>query len=336
MTTHIRLGLILLTLAACGGPAGETTSTTTTTTTTTTSSTTSTSLPAGQLEVLTEGLPRTGRYAFLDFTMNAAALGRIEPRTYLQESREASDDLHVFLELTMDNRSESDAVNWPPNPMSLRLADGADIAPIMVSGRPHIGLAPLNSTDVVVAFAVPDGTDFTDASFVVRQADRIEAVLPLTGPVPDSPYPILLELAGTGPAQSQGVGCRQSLDVTVLGGRIDIDLLDAPWPSTYGARRAVTGDRFLSVDVRVLNNGGSRCGGGASNFSSDDVRLIVDDTPLAPITFVNLAIPLDATDEATFDFAFPEDAETLVFTIGSTDLTRFELPIDLSVLSDAP
>ena len=335
-TRLLWVALSVLAITACSGTAADPTSTSSSTssTTTTVTSTTEVLVPPVELISLTEGLPRTGRYSILEFTIEAAAIGNVEPRTYTRDEREASAATYVFVEATMDNRSDSEAVNWPPSPMALRLADGSEVDPIMVTGRPHIGLAPLTATDLVVAFEVPASTALDSVAFVLRQEDRIASILPLVGPVPDIPYPIDLALIGTGPAQSTGVGCRQSLEVTVNDGVIGIDLLDASWPSTYGARRAATGDRFLSIGVEVLNNGGSRCGGGASNFSSDDARLVVDGRPLAPITFVNMAIPLDAVETATFDFAFPENANDVTFTIGSEDATLFELPIELPALPD--
>lgn len=57
--------------------------------------------------------------------------------------------------------------------------------------------------------------------------------------------------------------------------------------TSYGARRANLGERFLTVALQVQNQGGKHCGGGATNYGVAYVRLNVDgllDAPVAGLT----------------------------------------------------
>ncbi|MGB7860787.1 MAG: hypothetical protein WBM90_09845 [Acidimicrobiia bacterium] len=278
---------------------------------------------------LAEGLPRGGTYSFLDVVITNAELGNIEPRTYLRDRDVVSDSSYLFLSLEVNNTSDTDTANWVPIPFALDLGDGATEAPEILEGRPNIGLSANRSTEIVLAFEVPSGTTFDQATFQVAEPGRVPLLVPLVGVVPDAYGPVDIDLSGGGPAQGVGVGCRQELDVTMLGGETSIDLLNTEYPTSYGSRRAMIGDRFLTVDLRVLNHGGFRCGGGSTNLGNQDVRLLVDGVPREPITWVNATIGLEAAQDFSFHFAYPVVAESLVFTVGSDDGTLLAVPVDL-------
>lgn len=280
------------------------------------------------LERLTESLPRTGTYSFLEVSLTSATLGRVEPRTFLAAEQLPSDSDHLFLTLTARNASSTDTVNWPPNPFRLRA--GAELVgpPEVLVGRPNIGLGPLRSAEMVLAFDVPSNVRPEQMQLVVAEEGRVPMTLPLTGPIGPQPVAIELPVGAEGAAQGRGVGCRQSLDVTVLGATISVDLLDTRFPTDYGSRRANEGERFLSVDLRVLNHGGSRCGAGATNFGNSDVVLQVDGVPRAPVTWVNVGIGVEVAEDLQFDFAVPIDAETLELHVGSAEATLLAVPLD--------
>ncbi|MDH3462357.1 MAG: hypothetical protein OEM32_01865, partial [Acidimicrobiia bacterium] len=305
-----RLAAFLLFIAAgCANASPEPTQATLATTTTATTLAAPTEV-GSNLEELEEGLPRSSSYSFLDVSLERATLANIDPRSYLTGDHVAGADRYLFLSLSVVNTSNTDTANWPINPFALAI--GTDLVPAdVLEGRPHIGLPPLQDTEMIVAFPVPAGVTFDDVALVLAEEDRIPMLLPLTGEVPTDPYPYVVELSGEGVAQGLGVGCRQSLYVTALEGWLSIDLLDSDYPTSYGSRRAMIGDRFLTVSLHVLNNGGYRCGGGASNFGNQDVRLVVDGSPSEPVTWVNAALGLNAAEEFEFSFTYPVEADSV-------------------------
>lgn len=327
---------LLLLLVGCGSPIGESgldqgAPPASTDSVPTTAGEADASPVAVELEA---GLPRVGGYSFLEVTVTEAVLADVEPRTFLRDWV-ASPDLHLFLTLSVNNTSDSDVANWTPNPFSLRV-DGVLLEPPEVLvGRPNIGLTQLNSTEIVLAFKVPDGTTFEQSVLTLAEVDRIPLVLPLVGDVPVASYPTPVAVSGSGSARGRGAGCNQELEVTILEGNTGIDLQSDDFPTEYGSRRARGGDRFLTVGLRVFNLGGSRCGGGRTNFGNDDVRLIVDGAPRGPITWVNTAIDLEAAKDLYFDFVYPADTSKLAIEVG-TEEAELTAEIELPDLPKAP
>ncbi|HSJ83479.1 MAG TPA: hypothetical protein VLA91_06645 [Acidimicrobiia bacterium] len=333
--------LLLAVAVACGGSSGLTGTVETTTVapvaaTTAPDPATSTAAELVVAADLDDGLPRTGSYSFIDVTIDKAVLAGIEPRTYLLEER-LPGPRHLFLGLTVDNTSDTDVANWTPTPFTVRLGDASIGPPQILDGRPNIGLTQRRSTEMVLAFGVPDDIDFDDVMLEVAQPDRIPLSLALVGELPEPGYPTEVDVSGEGPAQSIGVGCRQSLDIEMLSGSTTIDLLGGDYPTEYGSRRARVGERFLTVGLRAHNNGGSRCGGGGTNFGNHDVRLLVDGVPREPVTFVNTTIGADAAADLEFDFVYPVDAAgDLFLTVGAAEATLFSTPVPIPDLSLFP
>lgn len=326
--------MTVLVVACGGGPTTDSEPIEPTTSTQAVPADTSTTSTLQSLDAseLASGLPRAGRYAFLEIVVTGATLGHIEPGTFLGETPQPSDQNHLFLTLEVANLSErGDTANWPPTPYGLSVRGEMVGAPDMLEGRPHVGLPALDTADVVMAFEVPDDTVFEDLIFVVAQQDSIPLEIPLTGPLPDEQSPIAIPMIGDGPVQGGAHGCNQELTVEVLDANTSIDLLDTEsFPSDYGQRRALLGDRFLTVDTLITNHGGSACGGGATNIDTNVVRLYVDDRPTAPITHVAMGIPPNVGEEVTWHFVFPEDAADLELVFGTEDGTTLEVPVDIS------
>jgi hypothetical protein len=289
--------------------------------------------PAGVVE-LEAGLPRVGVYGFLEVTVTEAILAAVEPRSFLHDWV-ASPDLHLFLTLSLINTSDTDVANWPPNPFGLEVGGVMLEPPEVVVGRPHIGLTQRNSTEMVLAFNVPADATFERSVLTLAEVDRIPLVLSLVGEIAQGHYPMPVGISGSGPARGRGVGCNQELAVTFLEGSTGIDLESDSYPTEYGSRRARVGDRFLTVGIRVFNLGGSRCGGGGTNFGNDDVRLIVDGVPRAPITWVNTAIDLEAAKDLYFDFVYPANTSSLEVSVGAEE-TSLSADIELPELPKAP
>lgn len=281
---------------------------------------------------LVDGLPRSASYGFVDIMLTAATLGHIEPNSYLRDEQVPSDTNYVFLTMEVANVSEKgDAANWPPTPYGLVVAGEPAGPPQMLEGRPHVGLPALYSADATVAFEVPEGTAFQDIELVFAEQDRIPLVFPLVGDLPPSAETVTVRAVASGPARGAANGCNQQLQVEFLDSTVSIDLLDTEsYPTMYGSRRAALGDRFLTVVTRVLNEGGSRCGGGATNIDGSLIRLYVDDVPRAPIAWVNTTISPNEAKELTWHFDYPVDASDLELLFGSEEAEPLWVPVDVT------
>ncbi len=324
--------VLALVFAACTGEAVST-STTALPTTTEVSATT---IPEDRID-LDVGLPIVGSYAFFEVSLQAATIASIEPRTFLSESQDATEDRFLFVTLQIANRSNGGAAIFNQLPYSLVVDGIPQGRPVVVSGRSNVGLGPLAEDDSVLAFPIPMTAGFDEMVFVISEDDRIPTYLPLVGGSTETGFPIPLAVTAQGPAQGGASGCNQSLDVTVFGGEAAIDLVESDAaPSGYGSRRANLGERFLSLDLRILNNGGSRCGAGSTNYSPDSFELLVDGVPRSPVTFVSGAIASGAAEDLTVNFVYPADATTVEFAVGDEEGTLFLVPVDVSAVPAAP
>lgn len=325
---------LVVTVAACGQQTTEATTTTTVPSQPTEARAATTTVAEVSHQDLEEGLPRGGTYGFVDITITGATLGHIQPNTFLRDEQALSDSNHVFLTMEVANVSEKgDAANWPPTPYGLRVLGESAGPPQMLEGRPHIGLPALTSADVTMAFEVPDETKFADLELVVAQEDRIPLVIPLVGDLPSPFGQVVVEAIGEGPARGAASGCNQQLEVEFLDSTVSIDLLDSEsYPTAYGSRRAAVGDRFLTVETRVLNRGGSRCGAGGTNVDGSLVRLYVDDVPRAPIAWVNTTIAINEAKDLIWHFNYPANADQLRILFGSEEAEPLWVPVDVSAV----
>lgn len=314
---------------ACSAPETvDTRPNNTTGATTTTASDTSTTTPEVATLTLDEGLPRSASYSFIDVTITDAVLGNIEPGSYLTDSWKMSEENFLVLGLTVRNNSNADTANWPPNPFSLQIGDERTGPPQMLAGRPHIGLTSLQTTDLVMAFPVSEGQEFEEVSLVVAQDGRIPMALPLTGPIPELEYPIAVDATAAGHIQG---GCGQDVEVTTLGAWSKIDLLDTPSPTSYGARRANLGERFLTIALQVQNHGGKHCGGGATNFGIADVRLNVDGLSYAPVAGLTQTIAANSVAEMDFHFVYAVGSQNITLVIGDEEELHLAELVDVSI-----
>ena len=331
-------GAITVSIAACSAEAAAPSTappTTAPSTTTTPPPTTNTTTPPSHLDLL-EGLPRSANYAFVETTVTAATISNVVPRTFLSEIPEPGDDPYLFLTLTIANRSQRDGAIINPTPFTLLVDGEPQPAPVAIHGRSNLGLGPLAETEAVLAFAIPEDVGFEAMVLAIAETNRIPTYLPLTGDLDELGFPVSLDVSGVGPAQGGASGCNQSLDITVFGGTAAIDLLESEnYPTGYGSRRANIGERFLSLEVQVLNNGGSRCGAGGTNYSPDSFTLLVDGAPTKPVTFLSGIIAAGTAVDLTVDFIYPVNAATVEFAVGSEDGTLFMVPIDVSAVPPA-
>lgn len=329
-------GLCVLALAACSGetidPDPRPSSTTGVFVTTTSApNSTTTSLPTEELVALSDGLPRTGTYGFIDVTIEVAEMGRIVPASYLRDQQDPGEDLYLFLTMEVSNTSLEYTANWTPSPYGLTISGEPSGAPMMLEGRPHIGLTAGTSTDAVVAFELPPDVGFEDIEFTLAEEDKVPLVVPLAGDMPDWPWPIEVAVDTVADIEGDGISCAQSLTVEIFGGEVGVDLLDTEG-RFVGSRRVSDGELFLTVDGRVTNHGGNRCGGGSTNVTGDSVRIYVDGVPRAPVGFVNVNVPSDAALDVAWHFVYDVDAAEVEFLFGDPDSAHVVVPVDLSAV----
>lgn len=340
MKAQAQYGLALLCavtiLSACGRDTDAVDAPLTTTegvdvavTSTTTPSTTTSSTIDLSLAVLDAGLPRTGTYGFVDVTVEEAAIGQIVPASYLRDKQEPDEDTYLFLTMEVENLSLEHTANWTPSPYGLTISGQPAGAPIMLEGRPHIGLTPGSKSDAVVAFEIPADVTFDELAFTLAIEDTIPLVIPLTGEMPDWPWPIEVEVSGSADLEGEGISCGQAVTVEMLGGEVSVDLIDTE-SNIAGGRRALEGERFLTIDGRVTNHGGQRCGGGSSNVTGDSVRIVVDGVPRAPVGFVNQTVAPNGAIAFVWHFTYPVDASEVEIVFGDEDADHLRVPIDLS------
>jgi hypothetical protein len=190
-------------------------------------------------------------------------------------------------------------------------------------------------------------------AFQIGSTDRVPVRIPLNGTSPGaSQYPIAVTMNTSGPAHSEGTGCRWPLTVQMLRGEIDTSLgvgsggevigqtntdLQGTGPFSGSSRRQVpAGQRVVRATMRITNHGGGLCGGGRTNISNSDFRIVVDGTAREPVNFTNALLDPDTTGEFTVAFLFPLNAKQVAITVGSANRTLFTQPVALPALTAAP
>ena len=84
-----------------------------------------------------------------------------------------------------------------------------------------------------------------------------------------------------------------------------------------------TGTLVLRINVRLTNGGQSDI-----SFSTDYLRLVVDDVERAPTNFVNQIVDRKSAKEAVFDFELPATASNVALLIDNgEDRARFPLTL---------
>ena len=274
-------------------------------------------------------VPLSGEYGFISIEISDASLANIAPASYLDDSPVAAQDRYLFLTMEVDNTSRGFTANWLPSPYGLLIEGELASVPEMVEGRPNVGLTAGQSAEVVLAYPVDADVTFEDLTFTFAAEGTIPLLIPIDGQPDPWPWPIEVPLTATGELSGDGVSCGQSLTVDVGDGSVSVDLLDTEG-IVQGSRRALEGERFLTVPGRVTNHGGQRCGGGATNVTGDTVRLYVDGVPRPPVGFVNVSIAQDAAEDFRWHFAYPTDASELVFVFGDPDTANLTVPVDVT------
>jgi hypothetical protein len=254
----------------------------------------------------------------MTYTLTEAVVSQATPRTYARPGEpETGDQWHLYLHLTIQN----DLANVPQQ-LSASVfqmeAGGARRQPVSILGQgAATNVEPGTAVDFITGFEVAADFGFEDASLVIVQPGTIAALLPLTGPEPDSRYPLTAEIE-EGEAQVTSANpCGTTMVVETLGAEVDVDAridLRGLEGNIEDGRRALVDERFLRIEMRATGDSG-QCGG--ANVQDRVFRLQIDGTPRGTVNHVNTAV---GAGEA-FDFALlyrvPEDAEELVLLAGA-------------------
>ena len=196
---------------------------------------------------------------------------------------------------------------------------------LLVNGLPQAPINDLNEViephsakEGIIEFSVPEiATEVTlqmksgedVAEILIDLTDQSTAVKPPVAanqPTQSSPitFPISLPAGQTVQLKDH----RAARVYTLLSAQVD---------------RRSTESRFLTLKIRILNNGPLD-----TEFSSDNFRLFVDGVPRAPATFLNELVDQHSAKEGTVEFAYPATAEHLVLQVRVGQETA-DIPLDL-------
>ena len=335
------LTVLVLVVAACSGTTDTTTTTATpaptastaptTSTTTSTSTTTTTTLPPAVDAGL--DLPRSQTYGHILFEITAAEFSNAKPGTYLEDDPKMGEERFLYLRYVADlepgfpERGQELQVSS----FALRLADGTTI---VANGVDFSSTILLFGDAKTAALAFPGGDiDLAGAVLTYNNEVNEPMVLALDGPVPEDPYPISVQIDGTGEVDYEG-GCSDS--------RGTVNVLDAEWDIDggvdqngklivgAGSMRTVAGERFLRVRVQAIAGGGT-CGG--TVLTTAAFRLVIDGLPIGPINSASELLKSGEGIELIWAFRVPLDVIEVAFEAGEaegvTALFPIEVPADL-------
>jgi hypothetical protein len=266
---------------------------------------TSTAIPA--LNRPLEGpLPRPVRYGGLQFSVVKGAITNQSPDGQLDPSH-----AYAYLDLTVQNPQGASSL-IAPGLARLQLADGKAYAD---GSQASVAVPAQASAELQAVFPVPVDATWADAQLVLGRPEKEPAVLPLTGPVPTSPYP--LQLAATGEATAK------SYTYKLTGATVDLD---------DKLQRVDQGKRFLRLTLQVARNGDSNDWGGKT-VMAENFRLLVDGQPLAPLDAPNELINLNSSVPAEVVFVVPATASHVDLQVNEDgdSGTAKTIPVNLQI-----
>ncbi len=238
-------------------------------------------------------LPRTVRYAGLDFKVNAATVTNRTPDSTSETPRYRMDRAYAELDLLITNSLTTKAIYLGNDIARLELADGKSYPE---SNGWSDRFDKQASSEARLIFTVPYTATLKDAKLILQEPGKEPATLPLDGPAPEARYPV--KLAGGGHAT---VG---KVNYTVLSAMLDLDA---------DGQRAEAGKRFLLLKMRVENT--SDFAGGMA-LGANHFRLLVDGAPRAPDAFPNTLINAKSAVDGEVVFVLPNAAVKADLQVG--------------------
>jgi hypothetical protein len=338
-----RLGILLVTVslvvAACSTSTDDstdvsattpatptTTSTTASSATTTTAGTTTTTVPPAVDANL--DLPRATTYASVIIEVVGAEYSNDTPGTYLEDEPDIGDMRYLYLSFVADFEPgyPGTSEDFDVTSFTLILGDGTSMPAEKVDFTSTILLfdEPYDS-----ALAFPgDNLDLSGAVLTYDNATNEPMVLRLDGPVPDDPYPIVVDVDATAAVEYEG-GCSEAPGtVNVLDAEWDVDAgVDQDLKEIVGSgtSRTLVGERFVRVRVQAIAADGS-CGG--TVLTTDAFRLVVDELPLGPENSFSALLKDGEGVEIVWGFRVPLDADDVALEVGVSDGAVASIPIE--------
>lgn len=339
-----RIGILLFVgaigLTACQGSdtvttefseIADTLTTTTTTpapTTTAAPTTTTTTLPpATEVEL---DLPRSGVYGHVVVTLTNAEYSNVPPGRYLDDDPELEEDRHLYIGLnaTYEDSYPARNVGFTAEKFALILADGTEVASGKIGFASSIPVGPGEGAATALVFT---GTDFDLTGATIRYDDLVEEPLtiPLDGPLPDDPYPIVSVIDATAEVEYEG-GCSDVLGVVnVLESEWDIDGgidHDGERIVLNGFARSQVAERFVRIRVQAIAVSGS-CGG--TLMIDDYFRLIIDGLPIGTENSFVKGLDNGEGIEMVYGYRVPVDTAELILRVGVAEGVTADFPIPI-------
>jgi hypothetical protein len=181
--------------------------------------------------------------------------GQISPLS--PEGLPSSSSEFAQLSVTVTNLTKTTTPIYP-GLAKLALGNGKQYVNSSLAVQSVPGSASVASSFV---FPVPLGSTWDGSNLIVDQVPFEPAVLPLTGPIPSTIYPINLP--------SEGVATVSPLTYHLTGGTVDVN---------YGTQRVAAGKRFVILNLTVQHDGSSE----SQLVSDTSFRLLLNGQSLVP------------------------------------------------------
>lgn len=333
------LPVLLLAAAACGGGDDDDGSAPTTAgggAATTTSTTEADSDESG-LTRRDAGLdlPRTVVYAGVELTVTDAVWSNAQPPTYGDDEPTPGTAELFYLELStrfVDGFPGTDAL-MPVSAFAVETADGTRVPARGTDFTDDVPVAASRESRAALAFQL-DEDELAGAVLLYGDGTRIPARLPLTGDLPDSPYPIRVEV-GTTVQPDLPTGCDPSpADVTLTAVEWDVDAgvgLDGEKLAQGRSSRATLRNRWLRAELSVTATAG-QCGGTYAN--SQTFRLLADGVAINPVNSDSYTLADGVAQPMSFLFEVPVDTAELALEIGRVGDDTASIDLDVPSLPD--
>jgi hypothetical protein len=279
--------------------------------------------PAGssvEVGALTDGLPRSTEFANIEFSLAGARSIRQTPASYAAGGQpEPSDRTYAFLDLVARNTSTRVDIRLPKDVFQL-LVDASTALEVVGGGFGSLDAD--TAADGFLAFELPEGFDLAAAVLQIGRRPDTPALLPLSGTVPTSSYPIWVDLRGSvvGPGQVWGEPVTFDLNSVVFSKDLAVERCCPPT-----GPRADQDEVFVTFNLQATgpdNRYGDSVGGRS-------VRILVDGVSRAPWDVPTLSSHGETVDFAA-SFVVSGAVRELVLELGDSsagDPGRIPIPL---------
>lgn len=266
-------------------------------------------------------LPRTLHYAGAEITAVAAVVSNAAPSSWGTDKPLATDRMHLFLSIETsfaDGYPGSDS-RLPVDRFHLITADGSSIPAKAPSSDGEVPIPADGTARDLLVFAI-DPALVAAARLSYDDGEHIPALVPLTGPVADSPYPI--EAApGSRATTDFATGCDPSpADVVLDAVAWDLDAGVGHDPDARliqgKSSRAANGTRWVRIQATVTAQAG-QCGGTFVNH--EQFTMDADGKVIHPSNDTSVKLGDGESATVSHVFAVPEGVAKLSLLVGDAD-----------------